>query len=295
MLKCNKENLPIVSVCGTVWHPKGGASGKITASGEVVWLQGTGGITYNAKIGDPCINWVADHLEPGVTTRNKNDDENQAFTILSCIGNEATIRSGDAKGEKGFVTGKHGGCEHVLIHFPQETLEKLNIGDTISIKATGQGLELTDHPNIILRNTSPFLLEKMNITEKNGKLKIGVAKIVPAHIMGSGLGHVGTARGDYDITMFDAETVEKYGLASLRFGDIVAIKDADTRFGRSYKSGACTIGVIVHGSSHMAGHGPGVTTLFTCETPLIKPFADENANLANYFIEGFTLKLPPDF
>ncbi|MCL2387669.1 MAG: DUF4438 domain-containing protein [Defluviitaleaceae bacterium] len=283
-IRTNKDRLPIVSVSGMVWHPKGGAAGRITVDGNVMWLQGTGGITYNAKIGDSCIGWVACHLEPGVSARNKDDEYNQAFTVLSCIGNEATVRSGDAKGDKGIVTGKHGGCEHLLIYFPQETLEKLNTNDTISIKATGQGMELLDHPEIKLRSVSPALLEKMNIQESDGKLKVGVAKIIPAEIMGSGLGHVGTARGDYDITMFDDEIVERHNLADLRFGDIVAITNADTRFGRSYKTGACTIGVVVHGDSRIAGHGPGVTTLITAKHPLIEPFIDEKANLADYFL-----------
>jgi len=54
-MRTNKEKLPVISVSGTVWHPKGGAAGRITADGGVVWLTGTGGITYNAQIGDPCI------------------------------------------------------------------------------------------------------------------------------------------------------------------------------------------------------------------------------------------------
>jgi hypothetical protein len=246
-------------------------------------LQGTGGITYNAKIGDPCVGWVADHLEPGVSARNKEDEYNQAFTVLSCIGNEATVRSGDAKGATGIVTGKHGGCEHLILHFSDDVLEKLNIGDTISVKASGQGMELLDFPEIKMRSVSPALFEKMNIREEDGKIKIGVAKIAPMGVMGSGIGHSGTARGDFDITMFDDDTVQKYNLKNLRFGDIVAIENADTRYGRTYRNGACTIGVIVHGNSHIAGHGPGVTTLFTSSLPLIEPFIDEKANLSEYF------------
>ena len=284
MIKTNKDKLPVVSVAGEVWHPKGGAAGKVTANGDILWMAGTGGITYNAQIGDTCMGWVADHLEPGVTTRHKDDEHNQAYNILSCIGNEATVRSGDAKGAKGIVTGKHGGSEHLLVYFPQDVLGQMNIGDNISIKATGQGMALLDYPDIKLRNTSPALLEKMNIAEEGGKLKVGVAKIVPADIMGSGLGSVGTARGDYDITLFCNEMMEKYDLADLRFGDIVAIKNADNRYGRSYKTGACTIGVVVHGDCVIAGHGPGVTTLITSHLPLIEPFIDKDANLAAYFL-----------
>ena len=285
MLKTNKDKLPIMSVQGTVWHPKGGGAGRVTVDGDVIWVTGTGGITYNAKIGDICLGWVADHLEPGVSTRHKEDDQNQAYLVLSCIGNEAIVRSGDAKGDKGIVTGKHGGCEHLMIHFPQETLEKLDVEDKIMVRAHGQGMELMDYPDIKLRNISPYLLEKMNITEEGNKIKVGVAKIVPADVMGSGLGSVGTARGDYDITLFSDDIIEEYNLSDLRFGDIVAITNADNLYGRSYRKGACTIGVIIHGASAIAGHGPGVTTLITSRHPLIEPFIDKDANLANYFLK----------
>lgn len=283
MLKTNKDKLPMISVSGVVWHPKGGGAGRVSVDGQVLWLTGVGGIVYNAKIGDPCIGWAADHLEPGVTTRHKEDKQNESYNILSCIGNEATVRSGDAKGAKGIVTGKHGGCEHVMIYFPQDVLEKMDTDDKITVKATGQGLEFLDYPEIKVRNTSPILLEKMNIKEKDNKLKIGVAKILPAEIMGAGLGEVGTACGDYDITMFCDEKISHYGLEDLRFGDIVAITNSDTRYGRSYKTGACTIGVVVHGNSFTAGHGPGVTTLISAKNAVIEPFVNKQANLADYF------------
>jgi hypothetical protein len=245
-----------------------------------------GGVAYNVKIGDCCIGWAADHLEPGVSSRNPDEEQNTAYSTLSCIGNVAEIKTGEAKGDKGFVTGKHGGCEHVMIHFAQETLEKLSIEDKIGVRASGQGMTLLDYPDILLRSMSPALLEKMNIIEsdKKDKIKVGVAKTVPACIMGSGLGSMGAAKSDYDITLFDEGIKKKYGLDTLRFGDIVAIIDADNRFGRSFYTGAITIGVVIHGDCHAAGHGPGVTTLMTCKTSLIEPFIDENANLANFFL-----------
>ncbi|MBR4878374.1 MAG: DUF4438 domain-containing protein, partial [Clostridia bacterium] len=88
---------------------------------------------------------------------------------------------------------------------------------------------------------------------------------------------------DYDITLHDKKIMKKYGLDELRFGDIVAIMDADTRYGRNFRTGAVTIGVIVHGDCKQAGHGPGVTSLLSCKTSDIVPFIDENANLATYF------------
>ena len=285
MLRTNKDKLPIVSVQGQVWQGRAKPGGALTYDGKAVWLVSTGGITYNAKIGDICVGWAADHLEPGVSTKNSNEDENVVYQTRSCVGNVAEVRSGDAKGAKGIVTGKHGGAEHLMIYFDQETLEKLDIGDKILVRAVGQGMELLDHPEILLRNLSPDLLEKMNITEAGGKLKIGVAKIVPAEIMGSGLGSRGVSTGDYDITLFDEEITKKHGLDTLRFGDIVAIINADNRYGRQYKTGAVSIGVVIHGDCVMAGHGPGVTTLMTCKTPLIEAFIDPKANLADFFIK----------
>ena len=42
---------------------------------------------------------------------------------------------------KGVVTGKHGGIEHVMIDFPPETLDKLQIGDWIQVRGFGTGIE----------------------------------------------------------------------------------------------------------------------------------------------------------
>lgn len=285
MLNTNYDVLPKLLTQGQVRHSKGTEAYRHTIDGEPYTLPATGGITYNAHIGDCCVGWAADHLEPGVTVRDENDDYNAAIQGLSCVGNEVIVHSGDAKGARGFVTGKHGGCEHLLCYFSDEDMEKMSIGDVIDIRTQGQGMKLLDYPQILLRNTSPELLKAMNIIEENGRLKVGVAKIVPGCIMGSGLGASNAHYGDYDITLHDKKITAEYGLDKLRFGDIVAVMDADTRFGRNYITGAVTIGVVVHSDCILAGHGPGVTTLMTCKTPEIEPFIDENANLKNYFVK----------
>jgi hypothetical protein len=62
-------------------------------------------------------------VEPGVSIENKEKDErfpqtaNRALNVLACVGNEAVVTSENAKGEKGVVTGKHGGIKHVLVDF----------------------------------------------------------------------------------------------------------------------------------------------------------------------------------
>ena len=284
MLRTNKEALPILLVQGEVRHSRSSQNFRLTADGEAFILPATGGITYNAKIGDCCCGWAADHLEPGVTTRNSDEAFNAAYSSLSCIGNTAIVRTGDAKGARGFVTGKHGGCEHLICYFDDAAMENMTIGDKIDVRSCGQGMQLLDYPDILLRSMSPELLEKMNIEEAGQKLRVGVAKIVPAAIMGSGLGATTSQFGDYDITLHDEKITKEYGLNELRFGDIVALMDADTRYGRTYRTGAVTIGVIIHSDCILAGHGPGVTTLMTCKTPLIEPVIDTKANLDDKFL-----------
>jgi hypothetical protein len=134
---------------------------KISATGTPAVLPGVGEITYNLRVGDLACGWEADHGEPGVSVENKENDPqygqgaNSAFNLLSCVGNEAIVANGDAKGGKGVVTGKQGGIEHVLVDFQPETLEKLMLGDKILVKAFGVGLKLVDFPDIKVMKYGP--------------------------------------------------------------------------------------------------------------------------------------------
>lgn len=284
MLRTNEERLVKLSVQGEVSPPGYSDLGKIDAKGQVFVLPGTGGISYNVKIGDLANGFEADHVEPGVSTRNVNERSSNAYNYLSCIGNEATVISGDAKGKKGFVTGTHGGIEHVILYFPQDVLEQMNIGDRINVKSFGQGLQLLDYPEIAVMNLDPAVLRRMKIREEGGRLIVPVAKAVPGCLMGSGLGASTTKKGDYDITLFDEKLVAEYHLDELRLGDIVALLDCDNTNGRNFITGALSIGVIVHGSCKISGHGPGVTTLFSCLTGKLGYELQEKANLADMLL-----------
>ena len=284
MFRTNREKLVMLSVQGEVSAPGYNAMGKLDHNGHVFVLPGTGGITYNVKIGDLACGLAGDHVEPGVSTKNYDEKFSNAYNYLSCIGNTATVITGDAKGRKGFVTGTHGGIEHVIMYFDDETLDLLNIGDKVNVRSYGQGMELLDWPDITVMNLDPDLLEKLGITEENGKLIVPVAKTVPGCLMGSGLGASTTKKGDYDITMFDKKLVEEYHLDELRFGDIVALLDCDNVNGRNFITGALSIGVIVHSDCLISGHGPGVTTLFSCLNGKLGYRLDPKANLADILL-----------
>jgi hypothetical protein len=288
MLRTNVQKLVKISVVGEVASPVFGRQiYNISAEGTPMVLPGVGGITYNVRVGDPACGWEADHVEPGVSLENKENDPrfaqaaNIALNVLSCIGNEAVVVGGDAKGAKGVVTGKHGGIEHVLVDFPLKSMEKMMLGDKILVKAFGVGLKLLDFPDVKVMNIDPQFLETLEPKVRGGKLEIPVTHVIPAAIMGSGLGANQTYSGDYDIQLFDESTRKEYGLDDLRLGDLVAILDADHSYGRIYRRGAISIGVVVHTNCITSGHGPGATTIFTSSKGKIKPKIKAQANIAS--------------
>jgi hypothetical protein len=295
MLRTNIDKLVKISVSGEVSSPVFRSPYRISADGKPVVLPGVGGITYNIRVGDLAAGWEADHVEPGVSIENKERDErapgaaNMALNVLACVGNEAAVVTGDAKGAKGTVTGKHGGIEHVLVDFPLEIMEKLLIGDKMLIKAYGVGLKLLDFPELKVMNMDPRFLEAIDPKLAGSGLEVPVTHLVPAEIMGSGLGADQTYSGDYDIQLFDEGVKSAYGLEDLRLGDLVAIQDADHSYGRIYRKGAVSIGIVVHSDCVISGHGPGVTTLFTSTDGKLLPKIQPNANIARL------LKLRSDF
>lgn len=253
---------------------------EVSFEGQPLIVPSVGGITPNVRVGDSAFAFMADHIEPGVSVRHPDERQNTALNTLACIGNEAVVLTGDAKGEHGRVTGKHGGVEHVMIDFDSDVMRKMTIGDRIQVWACGLGMRLLDVPGVKAFNADPDLFHRMGVDIKGGRIQVRVAKTVPAAIMGSGLGRATVVRGDYDIQTFDDAMAEEYGLRELHLGDIVAIVDADNSYGRIYRGGAISVGVVVHGRSFVAGHGPGVTTLLTSSKGEIDVEIDRDANLA---------------
>lgn len=280
-LRTNRKELIVSAVLGEIAPPLlNSGLYDVAHDGEPFILPSVGGINLNVRVGDGAFAYAADHIEPAVSLRNADDRVNAAFNTMACIGNEAIVVSGDAKGARGRVTGKHGGIEHVMVDFDPGAMRSMAIGDKVQIWSCGLGLRLLDFPEISVFNCDPDLLEAWAPEPHDGRLRVRVAKTVPAAVMGSGLGRSTVLRGDYDIQTFDDETAQRYGLRDLRLGDIVAIVDADHSYGRIYRRGAISVGVVVHGRSFVAGHGPGVTSLLTSRSGAIDTVVDKSANLA---------------
>ena len=283
MIRTNKDRLPMVAVQGNAAHPvdvdlimiSSDANGFGHATPQLA------GLTYNVQIGDPCMEMVGEHVEASVSSKREgNPFEHAAYLAFPGLGNEVRVVTGRAAGNIGKVTGKHGGS-HLMIQFSESTMEKLTYQDQLLVKAFGRGLKLLDYPDIAVMNLDPAVLERMVIEEKDGAIVVPVAKRIPSCVMGSGVGQT-PYTGDYDLMTSDRELMHKLGLDDLRYGDIVALEDADNTFGRGYLKGAISIGVVIHGDSFTMGHGPGITTLLSCKTAKIKTVLDPNANLKNY-------------
>ena len=296
MLKTNEKQIVEFLLQCQPGPPRARDTWGIDHEGTPFILPSIGGITLNIQAGDPAFGWAGDHVEPGVSctanTSKPFEHPNVSLQLYSCAGNKARVISGEAKEAIGTVLGHHGGSEHVIVDFPREVKEKLTYDDKIIIHAKGQGLQLIDYPEIMLYNLDPDLLIKMEIKETGeGKLEVPVTTLVPAACMGSGIGAAHVAKGDYDIVTSDPASVAEYHLDQIRFGDFVALMDHDNRYGRAYRQGAVTIGIVVHSDCRIAGHGPGVTTLMTCKTSLIKPVIDPRANIADRLEIGTQVKL----
>lgn len=289
MIKTNADQLVEVCVLGQIPHPEAADAPPRVAYDGIPFLPvGQSGITINVKVGDPAFGWAwGDHVEPGVSISQSSPGARVGMCLLSAIGNEATVISAamdgkdvKLKGVTGVVTGKLGRAGRVLIHFPRRLVERLTIGDQIQVRAVGTGLRMTDYPDVGVFNTSPRLFKAINATEKGGKIRIPVAKIIPGKLMGSGVGSGSAHSSDYDLQSASAEAVKDYDLESIRLGDLVAVTDYDATYGPRYQERAITVGAIVHGASRLPGHGPGVCVLFTSATGRIEPIITRKANLA---------------
>ncbi|MDX8413088.1 MAG: DUF4438 domain-containing protein [Mariprofundales bacterium] len=285
----NRDQLVITAVQGAVAPAHQWAPFEVASDGTAFSCPSTGGITYNVKIGDSVFGWAGEHIEPGVSTTlsHKNRKVEAGYQFLACCGNQAKVISGEAKGRTGTVLGHHGGVEHLMLDFTDDTLDLLTCDDKFLIRGHGQGLKMVDHPEVAIYNLDPNLLEIWGLTERSdGTIEVPVHAIVPGHAMGSGIGALSVTTGDYDILCHDEAVVKEHGLERLRFGDFVAVLDHDNRYGRTWRKGAITIGVVIHSDSPLAGHGPGMMTLMSALDGKLKPILDDNANMGHKLTVG---------
>ena len=280
----NEDKLVTLSVMGHIVQPSlpglPAEPYRLAADGTPFLLPTYGGIVYNVSVGDSAYGWLADCIHPGVSIAFPGELGNRGLNIFACVGNTAMVMTGEAKGARGVVTGKSGRfSEHVIVHIPKAQREKLAINDKIVVKARGVGMALPGRDSMRLKSLSPELFKALKPREEDGKLAIPVVAEVPAHLVGAGAG-LTSEGGSLHIQTTDRKEVAKLGLDSLRLGDIVAIRDTDSRYSHGYLRGAVGIAVIGQSDGPRAGYGPGMTLLMTDAKGGIKPVVTPGTNLA---------------
>jgi hypothetical protein len=279
-VRTNSDRLVTQILVGEVWPALADRHGyRVDADGTPFLLPGMGGVTLGVHPGDPATGYASDHLEPGLSVRAADPGANMALQFLSCVGNEVTVRTGPATGARGRVTGQHA---YVLVDLPEEHLAQVSTGDQVSVAATGQGLKLLDHPAVVAKNLDPAALAALPIrTRDDGRLEVGVAVRVPAAAVGAGAGMVSEFANTDLMGAYAGQSADlSLGLESLRIGDIVALEEQDHRFGRGYRPGYLTIGVISTGHCRLFGHGPGPSTILSGPADAFVLVDDLDANLA---------------
>lgn len=277
-LRWNTDELVEMAVIGQVSQPAIRQGAYLHGpDGRATTLPGMYGIAYNARVGDRAFGWAGDHVEPGASIAHPDEKADYALHYLTCIGNDAEVVSGRARGARGVVTGEHA---RLLVDFPPEALDDLMVGDTIQIRALGRGIRLRDFPAIAFKKTSPALAGAFGLRAEAGRVVCPVVMELPARVMGSGA-ELNAEFVDQDLMSGDRALMAELGIDRMRLGDLVAIRDVDHRYGRSFRRGWTAICLCIHGDSVMTGHGPGILTLVTGPSDQLAFTIDRAANLAS--------------
>lgn len=284
-IQTNADDIVTVSVMGQVANPS--LSGlpaepyRLDADGKAFLWPTFGGIVYNVTVGDSAFGWAGDCIHPSVSIAHRDGNKNRGLNVFSCVGNEALITSGAAKGARGVVTGKSGRfSDQVIIHFDTETRRKLAVDDQILVKSEGVGLTVNDCPDVSIKSLSPSLFDALPKKLEDGVLKVGVVATVPPHFVGAGAG-LTSEGGSLHIQSTDRAALAEHGLDKLRLGDVVAIQDTDSRYNHGYLRGAMSIGIVGQTDGPRAGYGPGMTVVMTAPAGQLGSFDAPGTNIAD--------------
>ena len=221
------------------------------------------------------------HLDPGA---------NMALQFLTCVGNQVRVESGPAAGAVGHVIGQHA---YVLVDFAGTDMGGITTGDQVTVIATGQGLTLTQHPAVTVKNCSPALLVGL----PGGTRAVdGLARGARGgHGPGRGGRHAWPLLGWCRSTPTPTSWARTRGSArscpwawkgcasatSSRWSPPTTGTAGDTGLGY------LTIGVISTGQCMLFGHGPGPSTLLSGAADAFHSgHGHQRANLASWLHGG---------
>ena len=277
--RINEDELLVTAVVGRVTSPSMTVNPyEVGAEGNPVVPVGAGGVCLNVHVGMGALGWAGDQVEPGVSIANEAGPANEALNVFACVGNRAVVRSGDAAGAAGVVTGKHEafmGYKHVLVHLDGSALEQVVPGDTFVVRAHGRGMRVDGLQQVACHSLSPELWRAWGPLVDGGRLVVRVTRVLPPEVMGMGTGRVSA------VTSVALQRGVPGGeLDGLRLGDLVAVRDWDATYYTGYREDALTVGVVASGDSPILGNGPGMTLLLSAPDGSLAPEQDADANVA---------------
>ena len=281
----NAADIVTVSVAGQVANPAlpglPAEPYRLDAEGRAFLWPTFGGIVYNVSVGDSAFGWSGDCVHPSVSIAHPDPNKNRGLNIFACVGNEALVVSGAARGARGTVTGKSGRfSDQVIIHFDHATRRRIAIDDRILVKSEGVGLAVPDCPGVAFKSLAPALFDALPKRLEDGVLKMGVVATVPPHMVGAGAG-LTSEGGSLHIQSTDRAELAAHGLAGLRLGDVVAVQDTDSRYNHGYLRGAMSIGIVGQTDGPRAGYGPGLTVVMTAPAGQLGCFEAPGTNIGD--------------
>lgn len=263
-----------VSMLGVVEHPSlGGTPYRVDMDGRPYLPAGDGGLVLGVRLGDPVSAVAGDHVAPGACLVHPDQASRHALVSYACIGNPVEVRTGLAAGARGAVIGKRGEDGRVIAGFGQADLARMRPADQVAVRSCGQGWRHPGvPPEVMVMNAAPGLLDALPVSRPGpGKLSASVRMIVPSKRAGNGIGRPAVS-WDLDLQFppggvpgGEAASGEAPGAGGgqLCLGDLVAVTDLDARYNMGYRRGWLTVGIVVHGTSPLPGHGPGITPILT--------------------------------
>jgi hypothetical protein len=290
MAKPSSRHHIAVNLSGSVEHPAfSDGPYRIDREGHSIIPVGNGGIVLGLRLGESVFARDADHAAPGACLIHADQAARNALTAYSCVGNQATVRTGRAAGARGVVIGKRGEAGRVIVSFQQGDLAQLRPGDEVVVRAYGQGYRPEGYPGqVTVLNIDPAALAALPIAiaEPGDALTVGVRLAVPSKRAGNGIGRPAAA-WDLDLQLCPGDVAQPGGLL---LGDLVAVFDLDARWNMGYRRGWLTVGIIGHAASPLPGHGPGMTPILTGPAHAIRaePSGAAHAGLTEAVIQLLT-------
>jgi len=274
MLKTNQEQLveSLLEGCALPTSDADNAKNKPV---------GLGGVSLNLKLGDSVFGWAVDHATPCVSIYIPSD----IACSFACLGNEARVLTGEAKGTRGTITGICREFGRVMIDFPDSIFEHLSLEDKIQIRATGQGLHFGDYEDILVGGISTQLVDKMKIEEdvQEQQLRVPVTAKVPSQYVVSGNE---TTFGVHLDLRLQSASLEGLSLEHLRLGDVIALVEHPTAYKGLLQQEMVSIGIVTYTASSVSGLGPGIQTILAGSSQSLIPFLQEDANIGRYLNLG---------